>query len=79
MAGSIERVRIRSSDPLKGLRLFGVRGSGQSLFLFLEQLWIWLTRHRLHPGFDIRTYMGKDLQTVIALEHEHLDAFDEAK
>lgn len=44
----------------------------KSLLLFLEQLWVSLERHRLHPGFDIRTYMNDEMNAVLALEHEHV-------
>lgn len=37
----------------------------KSLFLFLEQLWVGLQRHRIHPGFDIRTYLDEELDLVI--------------
>jgi hypothetical protein len=40
----------------------------KSLFLFLEQLWIGLRRHRIHPGFDIRTYMSDELDQVIQVD-----------
>jgi len=36
-----------------------------SLFLFLETLWKRLSTHRLHPGFDIRTYMSWQQASVV--------------
>jgi hypothetical protein len=40
----------------------------KSLFLFLEQLWLGLSRHRMHPGFDIRAYMNDELGQVIPVD-----------
>ena len=37
----------------------------KSLFMFLQRLWIDLETHKLHPGFDIRSYMSTVLGTVI--------------
>lgn len=37
----------------------------KSLFLFLEKLWQSLWRHRLHPGFDIRSYMSRTMDEVV--------------
>ena len=37
------------------------------LFIFLETLWQRLWQHRLHPGFDIRTYMTVAMSTIIDL------------
>jgi len=37
----------------------------KSLFYFLEQLWIRLSDHRLHPGFDIRSYLDDELGIVV--------------
>jgi hypothetical protein len=37
------------------------------LFIFLETLWQRLWQHRLHPGFDIRTYMTRAMNTMIDL------------
>lgn len=39
----------------------------KSLFLFLQRLWVDLETHRLHPGFDIRSYMSAVLDTVIEI------------
>jgi hypothetical protein len=37
----------------------------QSLLLFLTTLWQRLSTHRLHPGFDIRTYMSLQQASVV--------------
>jgi hypothetical protein len=37
----------------------------KALFLFLYRLWTDLQSHKLHPGFDIRSYMSTILGTVI--------------
>lgn len=37
----------------------------KSLFMFLQRLWFDLETHKLHPGFDIRSYMSTVLGTVI--------------
>ena len=39
----------------------------KSLFYFLERLWVRLSSHSLHPGFDIRTYMDEELGAVVEL------------
>ncbi len=39
----------------------------QSLFLFLETLWQRLAFHKLHPGFDIRSYMSLPMNLVIEM------------
>jgi len=39
----------------------------KSLFYFLERLWVRLSSHSLHPGFDIRTYMDEELGVVVEL------------
>ena len=44
----------------------------KALFLFLQRLWFDLQTHRLHPGFDIRSYMSTVLGTVIELLDEDL-------
>ncbi|HWX41642.1 MAG TPA: DUF6602 domain-containing protein [Blastocatellia bacterium] len=37
----------------------------KALFIFLWRLWTDLQTHKLHPGFDIRTYVSTILGTVI--------------
>lgn len=37
----------------------------QSLLLFLTTLWQRISTHRLHPGFDIRTYMSLQQASVV--------------
>jgi len=44
----------------------------KSLFMFLQRLWFDLETHRLHPGFDIRSYMSAVLGTVIEVPNEIL-------
>jgi hypothetical protein len=42
----------------------------KSLFLFMQRLWFDLQDHKLHPGFDIRSYMSTVLGTVIEVPNE---------
>lgn len=42
----------------------------KALFLFIHSLWCDLETHRLHPGFDIRSYMSMVLGTVIPVSDE---------
>lgn len=42
----------------------------KSLFLFLNRLWFDLQTHRLHPGFDIRSYMSTVMDSVIEVPNE---------
>lgn len=44
----------------------------KALFMFMQRLWFDLQEHKLHPGFDIRSYMSTVLGTVIEVEHEHV-------
>mgnify|MGYP003603923426 CR=1 FL=1 len=44
----------------------------KSLFMFLQRLWFDLQTHKLHPGFDIRSYMSTVLGTVIEVRDEHV-------
>lgn len=44
----------------------------KSLILFLEQLWVRLSAHPLHPGFDIRSYMDEELGKVIQVTDERI-------
>jgi len=44
----------------------------KALFMFMQRLWFDLQDHKLHPGFDIRSYMSTVLGTVIQVEHEHV-------
>jgi hypothetical protein len=37
----------------------------KALFIFLQRLWFDLQSHKLHPGFDIRSYMSTVLGAVI--------------
>jgi len=37
----------------------------KSLFLFLEHIWVTLSQHKLHPGFDIRSYMSESMDKII--------------
>ena len=37
----------------------------KALFIFLQRLWFDMQSHKLHPGFDIRSYMSTVLGTVI--------------
>ncbi|OBS32838.1 DUF6602 domain-containing protein [Pseudomonas syringae] len=43
----------------------------KALFIFLQRLWDDLQTHKLHPGFDIRSYMSSVLGTVIDVP-EHM-------
>jgi len=62
---------ISDRGPLE--RGFNTKVKGQeilidpakSLFLFLEQIWVNLSHHKLHPGFDIRSYMSKSMDVII--------------
>jgi Domain of unknown function (DUF6602) len=57
---------IPAADPVEPPRGFKATLEGQeilvdpakTLFLFLEMLWKRVSGHRVHPGFDIRTYMS---------------------
>jgi hypothetical protein len=42
----------------------------KTLFLFLGTLWTMLEQSPRHPGFDIRSYMDRDLGTLISFNHE---------
>ena len=44
----------------------------KALFMFLHRLWFDLDHHKLHPGFDIRSYMSTVLGTVIEVTNEML-------
>ena len=44
----------------------------KSLFLFMQRLWFDLQDHKLHPGFDIRSYMSTVLGTVKAVPNEFI-------
>jgi hypothetical protein len=44
----------------------------KALFLFMQRLWFDLQDHKLHPGFDIRSYMSTVLGTVIQVEDKHI-------
>ena len=35
------------------------------LFTFLKMLWQSLWQHKLHPGFDIRTYLSSSMDTFL--------------
>jgi hypothetical protein len=42
----------------------------KALFLFMHRLWCDLETHKLHPGFDIRSYMSMVLGTGIPVSDE---------
>ena len=42
----------------------------KSLFMFLQRLWFDLQTHKLHPGFDIRSYMSTVLGTAIEVPND---------
>lgn len=71
---------VAVSDTPGATRLFTTTVQGQpvqvdpakSLFMFLQRLWFDLQTHRLHPGFDIRSYMSTVLGTVIEVCDEHV-------
>jgi hypothetical protein len=44
----------------------------KSLFMFLQRLWFDLQTHKLHPGFDIRSYMSTVLATVIEVPDDFI-------
>lgn len=44
----------------------------KALFLFLHRLWVDLQNHELHPGFDIRSYVGPVLESVLQIDDGHL-------
>lgn len=44
----------------------------KSLFMFLQRLWLDLETHKLHPGFDIRSYMSTVLGAVIEVRDEYV-------
>ncbi|MFD1259707.1 DUF6602 domain-containing protein [Entomomonas asaccharolytica] len=44
----------------------------KSLFLFLHRLWSDLQVSELHPGFDIRSYMSKQLDLVLEVTNDFL-------
>jgi len=44
----------------------------KSLMIFLESLWVRLSTHSLHPGFDIRSYMGKELGEIIPVTSQRI-------
>ncbi len=48
----------------------------KSLFLFLQRLWFDLEQHQLHPGFDIRSYVGTELGTVIEVSDDIIRRHD---
>jgi hypothetical protein len=68
----VERwVPIAAEDAITRSFVTGVRGAETQvdpvkvLLIFLETLWQRLWQHRLHPGFDIRTYMTEAMSTII--------------
>lgn len=44
----------------------------KSLFMFLQRLWFDLETHKLHPGFDIRSYMSTVLGTVVEVPDDFI-------
>jgi hypothetical protein len=68
----VERwVPIAATDAISRSFVTGVKGTEvhvdpvKVLLFFLETLWQRLSQHRLHPGFDIRTYMTNAMSTII--------------
>ncbi len=45
----------------------------KSLFMFLQDLWFDLETHKLHPGYDIRSYTSAILGTILPVEDEHIN------
>jgi len=40
----------------------------KSLLLFLETLWQRVSQHRIHPGFDIRSYMSEPMNSIQVID-----------
>jgi hypothetical protein len=78
--GYIERQLAIAADT-KSERIFNKTFAGRpvaidpakALFLFLLRLWFDLENHKLHPGFDIRSYASGVLGTVIRVPPEAID------
>jgi hypothetical protein len=70
--GYVQRWVAVANDP-DATRLFTTNVQGclvhvdpaKSLFMFMQRLWFDLQDHKLHPGFDIRSYVSTVLGTVI--------------
>lgn len=70
--GYVQRF-VAVAEDAGATRAFETTVGGQServdpakaLFIFLHRLWSDLQSHKLHPGFDIRSYMSVILGTVI--------------
>ena len=45
----------------------------KSLFMFLQDLWFDLETHKLHPGYDIRSYTSAVLGTILPVEDKHIN------
>jgi hypothetical protein len=75
--GHIPRRLAIAGEP-DSERNFPVLADGQSLevdpakslFLFLETLWTMIDQSPRHPGFDIRTYMDLDLDSMVEFNAE---------
>ncbi len=50
----------------------------KSLYFFLQDLWFDLENHKLHPGFDIRSYTSKVLSSILVIEDEHISPQQES-
>jgi hypothetical protein len=48
----------------------------KSLFFFMHRLWSDLEHHKLHPGFDIRSYMSTVLGSMIEVGDDLLYDFE---
>ena len=48
----------------------------KSLFFFMHRLWSDLEHHKLHPGFDIRSYMSTVLGSMIEVADDLLYNFE---
>jgi hypothetical protein len=40
----------------------------KSLFLFLESMWTSISTHKIHPGFDIRSYLSESMDVIMKVE-----------
>lgn len=40
----------------------------KSLFLFLESIWQFLSDSRVHPGFDIRSYLSRSMDRIMVVD-----------
>ena len=65
-AGWLRQSTQASREHLKRVEV----DPAKALFLFIHRLWCDLETHKLHPGFDIRSYMSMVLGTVIPVSDE---------